>query len=487
MGGYCYINNAAVAAQWFIDRGAKRVSILDVDYHHGNGTQEIFYRRNDVQVINLHGDPMMEYPFFLGHRDERGEGDGEGFNLNYPMPHGTAWDRWNEAFENACDKLVEYGPDVVVVSLGVDTFEKDPISKFKLISDDYPKIGRRIAKFGLPTLVVMEGGYAVEEIGINAVGVLTGSRKADVIDETTLGVVQFACTDSLDENVETAVRLVRAARDRGARSCWSRNSSKGFISARRRTPAHFARARPADGHPVIETFRKIARELGIVVPVSFFERANQAYFNSVAMIDDRGEVLGIYRKSHIPDGPGYSEKFYFNPGDTGFRVWRTRFGSIGVGSAGTSGFPRLPAPWRCRAPNSCSIRPRSVRSPGDPISTRWSTGGRRCAGMRRPTSCRCGREPDRHRGRGRPFAELLRVVLHRRPDRSAGRIRGQDRRSHTDRALRSPEARRRPRPPGDCSATAGRNFTVPFRPMTGILGEYRCQSEPCLSAVVTFW
>lgn len=174
MGGYCYINNAAVAAQWFLDRGAKRVSILDVDYHHGNGTQEIFYRRGDVQVINLHGDPMMEYPYFLGHRDERGEGDGEGFNLNYPMPHGTRWDRWSEALEDACVKLAAYAPDVVVVSLGVDTFEKDPISKFKLVSDDYPKIGRRIAKFGLPTLIVMEGGYAVEEIGINAVGVLTG-------------------------------------------------------------------------------------------------------------------------------------------------------------------------------------------------------------------------------------------------------------------------------------------------------------------------
>jgi acetoin utilization deacetylase AcuC-like enzyme len=174
MGGYCYINNAAVAAQWFRDRGAKRVSILDVDYHHGNGTQEIFYARADIQVINLHGDPMTEYPYFLGHADERGAGDGEGFNLNYPMPFGTAWDDWGAALEDACGKLAAYAPDVVVVSLGVDTFEKDPISKFKLTSQDYPKIGRRIAGLGLPTLFVMEGGYAVEEIGVNAVGVLTG-------------------------------------------------------------------------------------------------------------------------------------------------------------------------------------------------------------------------------------------------------------------------------------------------------------------------
>ena len=132
MGGYCYINNAAVAAQWFRDNGAARVSILDVDYHHGNGTQEIFYRRADVQVLNLHGDPMTEYPYFLGHADERGEGEGEGFNVNHPMPFGTAWGVWGEALEDACGRLAGYKPEVVVVSLGVDTFEKDPISKFRL-------------------------------------------------------------------------------------------------------------------------------------------------------------------------------------------------------------------------------------------------------------------------------------------------------------------------------------------------------------------
>lgn len=174
MGGYCYINNAAVAAQWFIDQGASRVAILDVDYHHGNGTQEIFYARDDVAVFNLHGDPMTEFPYFLGHADERGEGAGEGFNFNYPMPFGTGWDAWNASLEDACRKLADYGPDIVVVSLGVDTFEKDPISQFKLASVDYPKIGARIKALGLPTLFVMEGGYAVEEIGVNAVGVLTG-------------------------------------------------------------------------------------------------------------------------------------------------------------------------------------------------------------------------------------------------------------------------------------------------------------------------
>ena len=174
MGGYCYINNAAVAAQWFLDQGAARVAILDVDYHHGNGTQQIFYPREDVLLLSLHADPLVEYPFFLGHSDERGEGRGEGFNVNYPMALGTSWDKWSAALDAACGRLVEYGPDVVVVSLGVDTFEKDPISHFRLTVDDYPRIGRRIAKVGRPTLFVMEGGYAVEEIGLNAVGVLTG-------------------------------------------------------------------------------------------------------------------------------------------------------------------------------------------------------------------------------------------------------------------------------------------------------------------------
>ena len=174
MGGYCYINNAAVAAQWLRDKGAERISILDVDYHHGNGTQQIFYRRGDVQVLNLHADPKVEYPFFLGHSDERGEGAGEGFNHNYPMPFGTGWDRWSEALKDACARLAAFSPDVVIVSLGVDTFEKDPISKFRLVTGDYAKIGGRIAALGLPTLFVMEGGYAVEEIAVNAVGVLAG-------------------------------------------------------------------------------------------------------------------------------------------------------------------------------------------------------------------------------------------------------------------------------------------------------------------------
>jgi acetoin utilization deacetylase AcuC-like enzyme len=173
-GGYCFLNNAAIAAQAFLDAGAGRVAILDVDYHHGNGTQSIFYERGDVLFASLHGHPKQEFPYFLGYEDETGAGAGEGFNHNYPLLWGSAFDRYGAALEDACAKIESYGPDVLVISLGVDTFEKDPISKFKLTREDYPRIGARIARIGRPTLFVMEGGYAVEEIGINAVGVLTG-------------------------------------------------------------------------------------------------------------------------------------------------------------------------------------------------------------------------------------------------------------------------------------------------------------------------
>lgn len=178
MGGYCYLNNAAIAAQAFLDQGCRKVAILDVDYHHGNGTQDIFYRRSDVLFTSIHGDPADEFPFFLGYADELGEGPGAGCNFNYPLPPGSAWDAWSAALEQACRRIVEHGSEVLVVSLGVDTFKDDPISQFKLDSPDYLAMGRRIAALGLPTLFVMEGGYAVEAIGVNAVNVLEGFEGA---------------------------------------------------------------------------------------------------------------------------------------------------------------------------------------------------------------------------------------------------------------------------------------------------------------------
>lgn len=177
-GGYCFINNAAICAQAFIDQGARRVTILDVDFHHGNGTQAIFYDRSDVMYCSLHGDPKDAFPHFLGYADETGHGPGEGFNHNYPMAPGTTYSSWKEALVHALRKISSYAPDALVVSLGVDTFERDPISFFKLKSEDFKDYGRLLADLRLPTLFVMEGGYAVEEIGINTINVLQGFEGA---------------------------------------------------------------------------------------------------------------------------------------------------------------------------------------------------------------------------------------------------------------------------------------------------------------------
>ena len=174
MGGYCYLNNAAIAAQQAITRGAQKVAVLDVDFHHGNGTQNIFYGRNDVLFVSLHGEPAVSYPYYSGYRDERGSGKGEGFNLNYPLAKNTSGAAYREALVDACRKLQAFAPEVLVISLGVDTFKDDPISHFLLESEDFIGIGELIAGVGCPTLFVMEGGYMVDEIGINAVNVLHG-------------------------------------------------------------------------------------------------------------------------------------------------------------------------------------------------------------------------------------------------------------------------------------------------------------------------
>jgi acetoin utilization deacetylase AcuC-like enzyme len=173
-GGYCFLNNAAIAAQKLLDDGASRVAILDVDYHHGNGTQQIFYRRDEVLFVSLHGDPDQEYPYLLGFADEPGEGAGEGYNVNYPLPWGTAWQAWEAALLDGISRVRAYGADAVVVSLGVDTYKHDPISQFLLEHEHFIRMGSHIAALHKPTLFVMEGGYAVAEIGINAVNVLTG-------------------------------------------------------------------------------------------------------------------------------------------------------------------------------------------------------------------------------------------------------------------------------------------------------------------------
>ena len=173
-GGYCFFNNIAIATEKLIEEGAKKVFILDIDFHHGNGTQEIFYKRSDVFFASLHGDPMEAFPHFLGHVEEKGMGEGEGYNLNYPMSPNTTYDQWKKSLNKAISMVTNFNPDFLLISLGVDTFENDPISFFKLKSDDYFDVGRIISSLNIPTLFVMEGGYAINEIGINTVNILKG-------------------------------------------------------------------------------------------------------------------------------------------------------------------------------------------------------------------------------------------------------------------------------------------------------------------------
>lgn len=173
-GGYCFLNNAAIAAQYLRDHGAERVAILDIDFHHGNGTQDIFYARDDVLFCSLHGDPEDAFPHFLGYADETGSGLGTGYNCNYPMPPGTPFAQWRKALADALARVGEFSPQYLVVSLGVDAFENDPISFFKLTSPDFLTTGQMIGALDIPALFVMEGGYDVDEVGVNVVNVLKG-------------------------------------------------------------------------------------------------------------------------------------------------------------------------------------------------------------------------------------------------------------------------------------------------------------------------
>ena len=173
-GGYCYLNNAAIAAEAAIARGLRRVAILDIDYHHGNGTQDIFYLRADVAFASIHADPATDYPFFWGRADETGEGEGAGANLNLPLPRGTKWREYERALGQALDWLAGFSPELLIVSFGADTWGGDPISHFQLETPDYALVARRIAAVGAPILVLMEGGYAVEALGSNVASFLSG-------------------------------------------------------------------------------------------------------------------------------------------------------------------------------------------------------------------------------------------------------------------------------------------------------------------------
>lgn len=173
-GGYCYLNTAAICAEAAIATGLRRVAILDVDYHHGNGTQDIFYSRADVAFASIHADPATDYPFFWGHCDETGEGEGQGATLNLPLPRGTGWSAYQPALVQALEWIERQEPELLIVSYGADTHEADPISHFKLTTGDYKKMARRIASLRVPTLIVMEGGYAVDALGANVSEFLSG-------------------------------------------------------------------------------------------------------------------------------------------------------------------------------------------------------------------------------------------------------------------------------------------------------------------------
>ena len=174
LGGYCYLNTAAIAAQAALDAGRSRVAILDIDYHHGNGTQDIFWDRGDVFYASIHADPATDYPFYWGHADERGEGAGLGTTLNLPLPQGSGLAPFRRAQATALDAIARFAPDLLIVSLGVDTWEGDPISHFKLTTGDYAVLAADIAGCGWPTVVAMEGGYAVDALGANVATFLGG-------------------------------------------------------------------------------------------------------------------------------------------------------------------------------------------------------------------------------------------------------------------------------------------------------------------------
>ncbi|MEJ7800605.1 MAG: histone deacetylase family protein, partial [Ilumatobacter sp.] len=167
-GGYCFFNNAAVAARALATRTGGKITVLDVDYHHGNGTQQIFYDSDDVQFVSLHGDPERAYPYLTGFRDEVGAGAGRGTTTNFPLAELTDDDGYLAALSAACDEVATFGPDMVVVSLGLDTYYDDPMSDLAVTPDGFEQSGAMVGELGLPTVVLQEGGYATEDLGENA-------------------------------------------------------------------------------------------------------------------------------------------------------------------------------------------------------------------------------------------------------------------------------------------------------------------------------
>jgi len=169
-GGYCFINNAAVAANWLSSNG--RVAVLDVDYHCGNGTQDIFYDRDDVLTISIHADPDFEYPNYIGYADERGVDKGLGYHHNFPLPAGTEDDAYLKTLDAALQKIREFKPAYLVVSAGMDIYADDPLGRIKVTTTGIGKVAQQIASLELPTVAIMEGGYNNDALGRNILAFL---------------------------------------------------------------------------------------------------------------------------------------------------------------------------------------------------------------------------------------------------------------------------------------------------------------------------
>ena len=175
-GGFCFLNNSGIAAERMRGAGL-RPAILDIDVHHGNGTQGMFYRRGDVLTVSIHADPERFYPFFWGHAQERGEGEGMGANLNLPLPRGTGDGDYLRALDTGLDRIASFGADVIVVALGLDAYEGDPFQGLGITTPGFARIGAAIAATGLPVLFVQEGGYICDGLGSNLTSVLGGFQE----------------------------------------------------------------------------------------------------------------------------------------------------------------------------------------------------------------------------------------------------------------------------------------------------------------------
>jgi acetoin utilization deacetylase AcuC-like enzyme len=172
-GGFCYLNNAAIAAHWLVQQG-QRVAILDLDYHHGNGTQAVFYGRSEVLTCSIHADPLHEYPYFWGFADEYGNGSGEGYNFNYPLPRSTDEATYMPILDHALARINHHVPDTLVISFGANIVQGDPWGHFQLPMESLTRIGKAIAALEIPIVVIQEGGYQLNTLGESVVTFLKG-------------------------------------------------------------------------------------------------------------------------------------------------------------------------------------------------------------------------------------------------------------------------------------------------------------------------